>query len=158
MSFTKYLLAGSAALGLALPALAGDIEIRDPYLRTSGPMATSGAAFMQIVNSGAQDDRLVEVASDLSLRVELHSHKASADGVMQMLHLPEGFLIPAGETHLLARGGDHVMFMGLTRAVAHGDAVSLTLTFEKAGEIELEVPVDQERKDPLATMETDSQG
>lgn len=158
MSFTKFVLAGAVALGFTFPAAAGDIELRDAYLRTSGPAAKSGAAFMHIVNTGAEDDRLVDAASDLSARVELHTHKASGDGVMQMLHVPEGFVIPAGGTHALARGGDHVMFMGLTRAVAQGDMVSVTLTFEKAGEITIDVPVDQQRDDAPMPAEADGQG
>jgi len=147
MSFAKYVLAGALALGFSLPVHAGDIEVQDAYMRSSGAMAKSGAAFMQIVNNGPEDDRLIDAASDLSMRVELHTHKASADGVMQMVHVPEGFVIPAGGSHALARGGDHVMFMGLTRKVAHGDVVTLTLTFEKAGEMTIEVPVDLERND-----------
>ena len=158
MSLTKHVLAGALALGVVLPAFAGDIEVQDAYMRTSGAMAKSGAAFMQIVNTGTEDDRLIDAASDVSMRVELHTHKASADGVMQMLHVPEGFVIPAGKTHALARGGDHVMFMGLTRAVAHGDVVNVTLTFEKAGEMTVEVPVDQEREDAPMPMDTDDKG
>lgn len=158
MSLTKHVLAGAMALGVALPAFAGDIEVQDAYMRTSGAMAKSGAAFMQIVNTGTEDDRLIDAASDISMRVELHTHKASADGVMQMLHVPEGFVIPTGATHVLARGGDHVMFMGLTRAVAHGDVVNVTLTFEKAGEMTAEVPVDQEREDAPMPMDTDDKG
>ncbi len=115
-------------------------------------MAKSGAAFMQIVNNGAEDDRLINAASDVAMRVELHTHKEGADGVMQMLHVPEGFAIPAGETHALARGGDHVMFMGLKRALADGDMVTVTLTFEKAGDITIDVPVDLQRADaPMPT-------
>ena len=158
MSFTKYVVAGALALGVAAPALAGDIEVQDAYVRTSGAMAKSGAAFMQIVNSGAADDRLVDASSDVAMKVELHTHKAGADGVMQMLHVPEGFVIPAGGSHALARGGDHVMFMGLTRAVTEGDMVSVTLTFEQAGEVTVEIPVDQNREDAPMQMPSDDNG
>ncbi len=147
MSFAKYLMAGAVAVGFALPALAGDIEIQDAYARTSGPMAKTGAVFLQIVNAGSGDDRLVGASSDVAMRVELHTHSVSADGVMQMRHVPEGFVIGAGETHALARGGDHVMLMGLTRSLSAGDRFTLTLSFEKAGEIILEVPVDSDRVD-----------
>ena len=142
MSFAKHLLAGAVALGFALPALAGEIEVQDAYVRTSGAMAKSGAAFMQIANIGTQDDRLIDATSDVSMRVELHTHKASADGVMQMLHVPEGFVIPAGQTHALERGGDHIMFMGLKHALGQGDVVPVTLTFEKAGDVTVDIPVD----------------
>ena len=142
----------TAALVFALSAFAAQaqthdvLQVMDPYARTSGAGATSGAAFMVIENHGTTDDRLVAAASDVAEKVELHTHKQDANGVMQMLHVPEGFVIPAGGSHALARGGDHVMFLGLKTSLAHGDTVAVTLTFEKAGEMQVQVPVDLERK------------
>lgn len=146
MSFKSTLFAAAAALSLAMPAFAGDIMVQDPYVRTSTAMSKSGAAFMVLMNQGAEDDRLIGASSDVAQRVELHTHKEGANGVMQMVEVEEGFPVPAGGMHALARGGDHVMFMGLNRALAQGDIVTLTLTFEKAGEMTVEVPVDLERK------------
>lgn len=144
MTFLKSGLA-ALALGFALPAFAAEsITITDPYARFM-PGAMAGAAFMVIENHGAEDDRLVDVASDAAQKVELHTHKAGADGMMQMIHVPEGFPIPAGGSHALQRGGDHVMFMGLNERPAEGAIVSVTLTFEKAGAITVEVPVDSSR-------------
>lgn len=145
------LLAAAIALS-ALPALADGITISDPYARVSTMMSKSGAAFMVIANTGTEADRLISAASDVAEKVELHTHKQDANGVMQMLEVPEGFAIPAGESYALARGGDHVMFLGLTRDLTQGDVVKLALTFEKAGVIEVDVPVDLERKDPAVGM------
>ena len=138
----------AAALSLfALPALAEGITIHEPYARVSTMMSKSGAAFMVIENTGATEDRLIAASSDVAEKVELHTHKEDAQGVMQMLEVPEGFAIPAGGSHALARGGDHVMFLGLTRSLKDGDLVTLSLTFEKAGVVTLDVPVDMTRKD-----------
>jgi periplasmic copper chaperone A len=145
----KTILAASAAafLALAQGAMADSaITVTDPYMRASGAMASSGAAFMVISNQGAEDDRLIAAASDIADRVELHTHQSDANGVMKMVHVEEGFPITAGEDHILARGGDHVMFLGLNRPVAQGDVVTVTLTFEKAGDLVVEVPVDMDRK------------
>lgn len=147
MSFKTTLFAATAAvLSLAMPALAGDIMVKDPYARTSTMMSKSGAAFMMLMNHGSEDDRLVAASSDVAQRVELHTHIEDANGVMKMVEVEEGFPVPAGGMHALARGGDHVMFMGLNRSLAQGDIVTLTLTFEKAGDMTIEVPVDLERK------------
>ncbi|MBO9478444.1 copper chaperone PCu(A)C [Shimia sp. R11_0] len=147
MSFKTIALAATTALSFALPAFAQSaITVEDPYARVAGKMAKAGAAFMVIENSGDEDDRLISAASDVAKRTELHTHKENAEGHMQMLHVKEGFVIPAGGTHALARGGDHVMFMGLTQGLDHGDIVNVTLIFEKAGEVALEIPVDLERK------------
>lgn len=146
MSF-KTTFAAVAVVALAAPAFAGsEITVHDPYVRTSMMNAKSGAAFMKIENTGDEADQLIDAQSEVSRKVELHTHKESADGVMQMLHVPEGFSIPAGGMHMLQRGGDHVMFMGLNGSLAHGDVVKVKLVFEKAGAIDIEIPVDLERK------------
>lgn len=140
MKLVKSLLV-AGALCAALPAFAQDIVVHDGYARASGMMAKAGAAFMVIDNHAATDDRLVKASSDVAARVELHTHKEDANGVMQMVEVPEGFVIPAHGSHALERGGDHVMFLGLTRALAEGDSVTVTLTFEKAGEVTVDLPV-----------------
>ena len=146
MNPIKTFFAAAAAVGaMALPALAQDITIEDAYARSMGGIGASGAVFFDIKNAGTEADRLVSAASDVAKMMELHTHKQDAAGVMQMIAVPEGFEVPAGADHLLARGGDHVMLMGLTREIADGDMVTLTLTFEKAGEVTVEVPVDNKR-------------
>lgn len=147
MSFTSKLLAAAVAVTFALPALADGMMINDAYARTAMKGAKSGAAFMQIMNHTDSDDRLIGASSEIAKKVELHTHKDIGDGVMKMMHVKEGFAIPAGGMHALARGGDHVMFMGLTQDMIAGESVEVTLTFEKAGEIVVQIPVDLERRD-----------
>ncbi|WP_323766723.1 copper chaperone PCu(A)C [Marinovum sp.] len=151
MTLTR-LTAALAATCLATIALAEDILIEDAYARASNPRA--GAAFMVIHNHGSEDDRLIDVRSDAAARVELHTHQDMGDGVMKMIHVEEGIALPAGGSHALARGGDHVMFMGLTAPFEQGATVAVTLTFERAGEIDLAIPVDLERQ-PQAHGVTD---
>lgn len=142
-------LLSAAALGLAFltaPALAdGGMTISDPYARAMGAMAKSGAVFFVIENHTDTDDRLTGATSDASEKAELHTHKMDANGMMQMLEIEGGIEIPAGGSHALARGGDHVMLMGLTRVLDKGDSVTLTLTFEHAGEVVVVAPLDNDR-------------
>ncbi|SMX32015.1 copper chaperone PCu(A)C [Actibacterium lipolyticum] len=145
MSLFKTTLAAVSAIAFALPAFADGMMVQDPYARVSTAMSKSGAAFMMIENMTGEDDRLIGVSSDVAQRVELHTHLSNNQGVMQMIHVEEGFPIAAGETHALERGGDHVMFLGLNRSLAHGDMVQVTLTFEKAGDVVVDIPVDLER-------------
>ncbi|WP_264210396.1 copper chaperone PCu(A)C [Leisingera thetidis] len=149
MSLKSLFLAAAAAAALAGSAFADGahkIIVHEPYARVSSPAAKAGAAFMEIVNQTHEDDRLIGVRSEAAAKVQLHTHKEGDDGVMQMMHVEEGFAIEEGGTRMLQRGGDHVMLMGLTRSLSHGDVVKLTLVFEKAGEMDIEVPVDLERK------------
>lgn len=145
MSFKSTLFAGVAALSFALPAFADGIMIHDPYARASAMMSQSGAAFMEIMNQTDTDDRLIDARSDVAQRVELHTHQEDANGVMRMIHVEEGFAIPAGGSHALARGGDHVMFLGLNQPFEHGYEIEVTLVFEQAGEMTVTIPIDLER-------------
>lgn len=153
---TKYLLLAAVAavfsVAAAPIAFAGDITVKDPYLRVSGALAKTAAAFMIIENAGPED-RLIGAHSDLSARVELHTHQQDANGVMKMLHVQDGFAIPAGGSHALMRGSDHVMFLGLNAVPAEGEAITLVLTFEKAGDVTVEVPVDNARVPAAAGMD-----
>lgn len=147
-------LLAAAAVVVALPAFAHDgVHVSDAYARVSGPTAKSGAIFLKIENHATEPDRLVAVASDVAAQTEMHTHKEDAAGVMQMLKVEEGFPVAAGETHALARGGDHIMLLGLNRALADGDVVHLTLTFERGQVIDVDVPVDSQRSDaPMQGM------
>lgn len=137
----------AAAVFFAVPAFAHNgVHINDPYARTMGGIGASGAIFLEIENHADVDDRLMSAASDVADKVELHTHKEGADGVMQMMAVPEGFPVTALQAHSLQRGGDHIMLMGLTRELKDGDMITVTLTFEHAGEVVVEVPVDNARK------------
>ena len=81
-----------AAICVAGPVLAGDIAVSDAYARAAMPGAKSGAVFMVIENDGDSDDRLVAARTDVAMRVELHTHRQDANGVMQMVEI-EGVTI-----------------------------------------------------------------
>lgn len=134
------------SVALASPAFAGDITIMDPYARAAGPSAKAGAAFMLLQNTGDTDDRLVAARTDAAKRVELHTHVESGDGIMQMQEIEGGIALPAGGTHHMMRGGDHVMLMGLNGPLEQGAEITVTLIFEQAGEVDVTIPVDNERK------------
>ena len=139
------LIAAFAAL-LARPAYAHDgVHIIDPYARVIGP---SGAVYFRIGNDEAVEDRLISATSPDAGMVMLMTSRASSDGVMKMASLPDGMTIPANGERVLASAGDHVMLMSLTRSLKAGDTVTLVLTFEKAGEVQLSLPVDNTRKTP----------
>ncbi len=154
MTTRRFMLATAAAacLGFALPSFADDMvhsegmHAHNAYARTTGGIGKTGAIYFMLHNNYDADDRLVEARADIAKRVELHTHHEDANGVMQMLFLEDGIALPAGEMHELARGGDHVMLMGLTRDLKDGDTFPLTLVFEHAPEMAIEVTVDNARK------------
>lgn len=137
-------LAAAAVFALSsLPAFA-EIMIHDTYAISASPAAKTGAAFMHIMNTGDTDDRLIDVRSDAAKRLELHTH-IMEDGIANMVHVEEGFVIPAGGMIALERGGKHVMFMGLNGPFVQSEMVTVTFVFEIAGEMTVDIMVDLQR-------------
>ena len=122
----------------AATATTGPITITEAYARSTNPSA--GAAFMTIANSGASDCVLAAVTTPVSPRAELHTHREEA-GVMKMLRI-DTITVPAGGSHALQRGGDHVMFLDTPQPITEGQALSMTLDFGECGTVPLTVPVD----------------
>ena len=60
---------------------------------------------------------------------------------MQMAELPDGIPIPAKGSVTLEPGGLHIMLMDLKQALVEGSTFPVTLTFEKAGQVEIQVSV-----------------
>lgn len=139
----RSLLAAVAAFA-ALPAAAhdytaGDIAIAHPWSRAAGANAT-GAGFMTLRNTGTQADRLVSASASIARAVELHTHVRDGD-VMRMRPV-EAIPVAPGQTVELRPGGFHVMLIGLKEPLVQGARVPLTLRFERAGEVQVELAVE----------------
>ena len=72
--------------------------------------------------------------------VELHTHVREGE-VMRMRPVTD-IPVPAGQTVELRPGGLHVMLIGLTGPLQQGSRVPLTLRFERAGEVQVELTVE----------------
>ncbi|MDO8607959.1 MAG: copper chaperone PCu(A)C [Phaeospirillum sp.] len=135
----KMVLAAAAALLLlGAQANAADIEVAAPFMRAAPVVGGNGAAFLTISNHGS-DDRLTGAQADISKAVELHTHVK--DGDIYRMRKVDALAVPMHGTVALKPGGDHIMFIGLTAPVKEGAMVPLTLVFEKAGKIVVNVPV-----------------
>lgn len=115
------------------------IQIEEPWARESPPTATSGAAYMTLVNTGHEADRLLSATGDVAATIELHTHLIE-DNVMKMRKI-EAIEVAPGEPTALRPGGLHVMLIGLKKPLAAGQTFPLTLKFEKAGETAVQVKV-----------------
>lgn len=118
----------------------GDLELTGIWARAMLPGQRAGGGFVTIKNTGAEADRLVSVATDAAGKSEIHE-MAVIDGVMKMRPLADGLVIGAGETVELMPGGYHLMFMNVPEPFAEGTTIKVTLTFERAGTVDLELPV-----------------
>lgn len=133
------LLVLSTGAALAADYKVGDLTISDPWSRALPPNAPAGAAYFTVTNQGQAQDRLVGAASDVAGKAELHTHVKS--GEMMRMQKVDAVDIPAGGEATFAPGGNHVMLIGLKRPLKDGEQFPLTLEFEKAGKVQVEVPV-----------------
>jgi copper(I)-binding protein len=115
---------------------AGDLEVSGGFAKAMLPGQPVGGGFFTVKNSGSADDRLVSVTSPNAGEVQLHE-MAMKDNVMRMRELKDGIAIPAGQTVELAPGKLHLMFQKVKTPFRQGDKVPVTLTFEKAGKVDL---------------------
>jgi copper(I)-binding protein len=124
----------------AQPAKSKAIDIQRPWLRPTPPGAPNGGGYMTIVNNGAAADRLLGGSTPVAARIEVH--EMSMDGsIMRMRKLDAGLALPPGKAVELKPGGLHIMVMGLKRPLKAGERVSVTLRFEKAGAVTIDMPV-----------------
>ncbi len=128
-------------------ARAADISVEQPWARASPGRAPTGAAYLTLVNRGAEADRLVGAATAAAAKTELHDHQPAANQpaghaghVMEMRPVAE-IPVKPGETVVLKPGALHVMLIGLKAPLKEGERFSLTLRFARAGEVTVEVPV-----------------
>ena len=114
----------------------GSLEISGAFARATLPNQPAGGGYMTITNTGAEDDRLIAVATDVAGMAEIHEMKMDGD-VMRMREVSGGLAIPAGETVVLEPGGFHLMLMALNQPLIEGETFAVTLTFEKAGSVKV---------------------
>lgn len=146
------LLAGLVlSLAAALPAHAHEyllkgMHIEHPWARPTAPGAPNGAVYLTLHEHGAGSDKLVSATSPAAGRVELHTHQMDG-GVLKMRPV-ESIAIEQGTVTELKPGGLHVMLFDLKQPLASGSQFPLTLQFEHAGTVTVEVDVQQNPPSP----------
>ena len=120
-------------------AKVGDLVILEPWARATIGQVKTGAVYLTVINHGAAGDRLLAVSTPVAAKAQLHSNIVDA-GVMKMRPV-EAIEIAAKGSTALEPGGVHVMLMGVQNPLKEGDAFAMTLTFETAGSVDVEVHV-----------------
>lgn len=134
------------ALGLAVNPVtaheikAGSVVIEHPWARATTAAQKNGAVYMIIRNGGAEPDSLLGAHSGEAESASLHGTTITGEGVAQM-RSADAVEIPWGGEVRLAPGGVHVMLAGLKIPLFEGVSFPLTLVFERAGEVAIEVEV-----------------
>ena len=143
--------AAVALLAVSACATDGSVDLGDAYSFT--PAVDTTASYFDITNNSDEDDVLLAAEAEGFEDVQLHD-TVVADGSASMVEQEEGISLPAGETITLEPGGLHVMLIGAENDLAEGDEVTINLTFENAGEVELTSAVrDRGEDDPQPMMD-----
>lgn len=141
-SVSALALAFSLALASGTPSAcadAGDIAVSRAWSRATVGKGAPGVAYFTIENRSAESDRILSVSSPVAARASVH-RTVREGGMMQMRPAANLLIAPASRV-AFEPGGLHVMLMGLREALVSGRRFSLTIRFEKAGELEVDVAV-----------------
>ncbi len=134
------LLFGGLGMTRAMEKPGGGLDVTDAWMRPTIGTNPNSAAYLTVLNHGKTADRLLEVRGDVAKAIELHTHMRDGD-VMRMRQVKDGLPVGAGKGLVLQPGGHHIMLLGLTRKLETGKTVPLTLVFEHAGEVKVDVKV-----------------
>jgi len=118
----------------------GDLELSGGFTKAMLPGQPVGGGFITITNKGAEDDVLISATSPNAGEVQLHE-MAMVNDVMKMRQLPDGIKVPAGQSVELKPGGLHLMFFKISEPFRDGATVPVTLTFQKAGSVDVVLPI-----------------
>ncbi|GIZ50833.1 copper chaperone PCu(A)C [Noviherbaspirillum aridicola] len=130
-----------AALALG-SAHAQELRVSQAYARATMPQQPAGGAYLTIENRGKAADRLVGAATPVAKSVELHT--MSMQGNVMKMREVGGIDIGSAATLEMKPGeGYHLMLMGLRQPLRAGERFPLTLQFDKAGKLEVEVSVQE---------------
>ncbi len=141
-NFISIALAGLLAIilsGCSAAAAGPQIVQHDAWGRPSPKMAGTGAVYVVIENKGGQADRLIGASSPAAAKVEVHESYMEGE-VMKMRPVP-AVDVPAGGTLELKPGSYHIMLIDLVKPLESDSHISVTLKFEKSGEIPLDVEI-----------------
>jgi len=124
---------------VAMAAGDGSIRIENPRAAETPPGAKTGAVYLDIVNAGNADRLLGVEASDVAGHTELHT--TALEGNMMRMRKLEAIDLASGATVSLEPGDLHIMLIDLKKQLLAGQNFPLVLRFEKAGAVQVSVPV-----------------
>lgn len=104
---------------------AAEIMVEGAWVRLPPPVADTAAAYMTITNHGGQDVEITEIVTDIAKSPEFHSMEMH-DSMMHMQKM-EKVIVPAHGGISFDPGGNHLMLIGLTRALKAGEHLMITL-------------------------------
>ena len=119
---------------------ANSIEVDQPWSTATPRGADVAAGYMTIKNTGTEPDRLTGGSTPVAGKVEVHE-MTMENGIMRMRPLSSGLEIKPGQTVELKPNSFHLMLENLKQPVQQGKSFKATLTFAKAGSLDVDFAV-----------------
>lgn len=117
----------------------GGLAVSDAWART-GKAGGNSAVYFVIDNRSAVQDALLSASCEAAMMTQVHQTSIDASGKASM-NEQESVPVAAYQQVSFQPGGLHVMLMNLKQDLAAGDTLTVTLNFEKAGQVEIEAQV-----------------
>jgi periplasmic copper chaperone A len=130
----------STASAVAHEHAAGEVTIEHPHAHATGAAQENGTVCMVVRNRGVAPERLLAARTGEAQGAELRRATIFAEGVARTGPVEAVEIPPGGEAEL-EPGGPHVRLVGLRGPLFEGVSFPMTLVFERAGEVEVEVEV-----------------
>jgi len=115
------------------------IDISGPWARMSPTEPNQAGGFFTATNKGREADRLIAAESPAAASIELHGIRVVGYGIT-MKPMERGLGLPPDTAITLKPRGYHLL-MALKAPLTEGQKVPVTLTFEKAGTLQIELVV-----------------
>jgi len=119
-----------------------EISATDAWTRETPPGVTTTAIYLTIANKSTADIKLIAATTEVSNRVELHTHKMQGD-LMKMEKI-DAITIPADSKASLMPHGDHIMLFNLDVALKEGEVVTIELSFDNGQSLRVDAPVNKQ--------------
>jgi copper(I)-binding protein len=111
------------------------IDADHVWARETPNGAKTAAVYMTLTNKGTSDDRLVAISTSIAGKAGVHT-TTTDNGIMRMRPVAALDVKP-GTVTVLKPGGSHVMLMELKEPLVAGQKFTLSLTFERAGKVDV---------------------
>jgi len=136
---------------------AAEIMVEGAWVRLPPPVADTAAGYMTIRNHGDKAVEITGIKTGIAEHPEFHS-MAMHDGMMHMKKM-EKVVIPAHGDISFDPGSNHLMLIGLTRAIKSGEHLMITLETSDGQSTMIHAEVrDMRSASPSHESSDDSQG
>jgi copper(I)-binding protein len=125
------------------------ITIEDARVEFSQAMKDEASVFLKIVNIGGPDKLLGAEVSIPGATADIHEMSG------MMMTIVKEFDIPANSTTDFRNGASHIMITDLPADFGKGDRFTLTLKFERSGELSIPLTFATSRPQPKTESMSD---